>query len=514
MGLVEIFGVIIGSLKPDMFIVLAVGTVLGYFVGAMPGIGSSVGVALMIPFTYVMRPELALLLMVTMFMSAQYANAIPAITINTPGTTGAVATCFDGYPLAQKGRIREAISLSLNASVVGGIMGVLALIFVSVPIIRFALQFGSAEYFAVGMVGIVLVVSMKGKESVKGFVSAGFGFWLSMIGLDMLTGQIRFTFGIPHFIEGIALPPVFIGLLAFPEIIKGIENWKYMTEQTKPGEEVVRIDGEQEEDDIFVPFVKTLKYKWSLLRSGIVGTVIGAIPGTGASIANLLAYEVEKKCSSYPEKFGTGVPEGIIAAETANNAVVGSSLIPLLTLGIPGSNTGAILLMVLMMHGVVPGPQLFTHSASLVYVLYGGLFMAIFAMWIVGRFSLPYIGLFKKVPFSYIVPTVFILCFIGAYSLNLSMLDVYIAFSFGALGYFMKRWGFATAPAVLGLVLGRMIEINFRRTILSGYGTYTLFYTRPIALTVLIIIVLSLLWTIRQAVVTKKKSKQQGDKRS
>lgn len=498
MDFLRIGKMVIHSFDMIMFLVLVAGTVIGYFVGAMPGIGVPVGVALIIPFTYVMRPEMALILMVTIFMSAEYANAIPAITINTPGTTGAVATCFDGYPMAQKGRIREAISYSLNASVVGGLMGIFALIFVSIPITRFALMFGPAEYFAVGMFGIVLVVGMRGSESIKGLTSAAFGFWLSMIGLDMLTGQVRFTFGTSHLVDGLSLPSVFIGLLAFPELIKGIENWKRASgrdgEEPSRGRDVP----ESVQEDRFIPFREMFTYKWTILRSGIIGTVIGAVPGTGASIANLLAYETEKKFSKHPGAFGTGIPEGVVAAETANNAVVGSSLIPLLTLGIPGSNTGAIMLMVLMMHRIVPGPQLFTHNASLVYILYAGLFLGVFAMWLVGRITLPYIGLFKKIPYSYILPAVIILCYIGAYSLHFSVADVYIAFGFGILGYFMKRWGFATAPAILGLVLGKMIEINFRRTILSGYGTYELFYTRPIALCFLVIIALSLAWSARQ----------------
>ena len=503
MDIASILKIVLGSLTPQMLLVLFAGTLIGFFVGAMPGIGVPVGLALIIPFTYVMKPDLALVLMASIFMSAEYANAIPAITINTPGTTGAVATCFDGYPMGQKGQVMRAISLSLNASVVGGLMGILSLIFLSIPIVRLALQFGPAEYFAIGTFGIVLVISMKGSESIKGLISALFGFWLSMIGLDMLTGQIRFIFGMKELIDGISLPSVFIGLLAFPELIKGIENWKQQTvaasDSSVPG------NTEPSEPDEFLSLWKTLRYKWTMLRAGIIGIIIGAIPGTGASIANLLAYETEKKASKYPEKFGTGVDEGVVAAETANNAVVGASLIPLLTLGIPGSNAGAVMLMVLMMHQVIPGPQLFIRNPTIVYVLYTGLILSVLAMWLAGKAILRHIGSFKKIPYSYILPTVTILCFVGAFSIHFSLFDVYAAFGFGVLGYFMKRWGFATAPAVIGLVLGKMIEINFRRTILSGYGTYQLFYTRPIAVVFLSVMFVTLVWSLFKEFSGKKK---------
>lgn len=477
----------------EMLIALVVGCAVGYFVGAMPGIGGGIGITLLIPFTYSMRPDIAIVMMTAIYMTSEYANAIPAIAINTPGTSSAVATCFDGYPMAQNGYITRAISYSLNASVVGGLMGIFALIIFAQPLVYFALKFGAGEYFALGTIGIVLIASMRGKNSLKSIISGLFGFWLSLIGVDMLTGQIRFNFGTTHLMERLSLIPVIIGLLAFPEIIKGVESWKKsLARERETGVRVLPV----KEDDGYLPMREILKYKFTILRAGIIGIVIGVIPGVGASIASLLGYEVEKKSSKYPHLFGTGVPEGIIAAETSNNSVVAGALIPTLTLGIPGSVQSAIIMVIFMIHGIVPGPQLYNHSRDLVYVIYAGLILGVFVMWLMGRVTLRHIGIIKKIPFSIIVPVVLVLCYVGAFSLTGSIIDANIAFGLGLVGYFMKKNGFLTAPAVIGMVLGSMTEVNFRRAVLQGHGGYSLLFGRPIALTILIIAAASLVWAL------------------
>ena len=459
-------------------LVIAGGIVIGIFVGVMPGLSASTGVALMVPFTYGMHPLIALILLAAVYTASAYGGCITAIAINTPGTPAAVALSFDGYALTKKGEPGRALGTAVVSNCTGGIVGTFVLVLFSVPLAKAALAFGPPEYFALAIFGLTIVVSMEQKNMLKGAVSTVLGLLLMTIGLDPISGYMRFTFGIPELADGVAFIPALIGLFAVGEVLLNIER-------LKPVQAGLQAFSSKMPDR-----KELMSLRRSIVQSSVVGTVIGVVPGAGATIAAFIAYNESRRTSKKPEEFGHGSLEGVAAPAAAAGGSVGGALVPLLTLGIPGSAATAVLVGALMLHGVTPGPELFVGKNS--YLVYG-----LFASLVLGNAILLVLGimgnrLWVKIisaPKALLFPVILVIAFVGSYGVANSMFDVVICLVFGILGWILRRYGFPTAPLVLALILGYMAESNFRRALIMGDAS--IFLTRPVSAVMLVLAMLS-----------------------
>ena len=468
--------------QPILMVVL--GVILGIFVGAMPGLSPSTGVALLVPFSYTMSPALALILLASIYLAANYGGSITAVLINTPGTPSAAVTSIDGYPLTQKGEPGKGLGTSLVASTIGGSIGAVILIFFSVPLAKVAVTFHPADYFALAIFGLSTVASMAGKNVGKTFAAIVFGLLIKTIGLDPISGVERFTFGIDRLYDGFALIPALIGLFALSVVFTHFEEYTF-------GQRVVKTVSSK------LPSLQEFwRIKQSILQSSIIGTLIGIFPGAGATIATFISYDVAKRVSKRPEEFGQGSLEGVSAAEAANSSSVGGALVPLLTLGIPGSATSAVLLGAFMIHDLNPGPQLFVDHPDIVYGIFASLIIANIIMLALGLLGTRFFVKVVSVPDSILYPMIFIVAVMGSYSISYSLFDVGACLGFGLIGWIFKRYGYPVAPVVLGIVLGRMIEENFRRAVMMD--GWTIFFTRKLSLIVLSLGLLSFVWPLYQ----------------
>ena len=460
--------------------VIVAGTVLGVFVGAMPGLSSTIGLAIAVPFTFVLQPIPAILMMVALYMAAEYGGSITAIAVGIPGTPPAMTTTFDGYPMTKKGQTGKALGVSLVSSVAGGVFGTLILVIAFGPIASFSLTFGPVEYFALGVFGLSLVGNLVGESLVKGFISVIVGLLVFVVGLDVLSGYPRLTFGSTALLDGVNLIPAMIGLFAISEVFKLVEASGGVAKKIAS-----RVS------DSYPTWREIKGLVPTILRSSMIGTTVGAVPGAGAIVASLISWNAAKRMSSSPEKFGTGIIEGVSASEAANNASVGGAMIPLLTLGVPGSGSTAVMLGGLMVHGVNPGPLLLVENPELVYAVYAGLLLSAGAMLVIGLLGIPIWVRIIAMPTQWLAPMILGISLVGAYSLGNSMSDVGMATFFGVLGYLMLRFGFPLVPTVLALVLGFMVETNYRRALSLSGGDHMTFATSPISVTLLSLAVLS-----------------------
>ncbi len=461
-------------------IAIIAGVILGILAGVMPGLSASTGVALLVPFTYSMSPITSMLLLVSVYMAGEYGGSITSIAIGTPGTPAAAATLFDGYKLTQKGQPGMALGTSVVASSVGGVIGACVLLAFSEPLAKVATSFGAAEYFALAVFGLTIISSMSGDSLLKGFIAMLIGLLIKTVGLDPFTGGERFTFGIPELMEGISFIPALIGLYALSQVFIGIEQLGLKL-------------GAEAKYSYKIPGIRQLAKLWRvILQSSIIGSVIGVLPGAGATITSFICYNEAKRFSKTPELYGTGCLEGVAAPESGNNAVVGGALIPLLTLGIPGSATAAVLLGALMLHGLLPGPMLFVHNADLVYGIFAGLFIACFFQLVFGLAGIPLWVKIISTPRALLLPGIAAIAIIGAYGKDYSMVDVWLMIGFGFLGYILRKYKFPITPVILALVLGGILEENFRRALIMSDGNYSIFFTKPISLLLLFMAVLSL----------------------
>ncbi|MHB2150752.1 tripartite tricarboxylate transporter permease [Calditrichota bacterium LG25] len=471
------------SWTPLFMVVL--GVMLGILVGVIPGLSPAMGVALLVPFSYGMEPLNALILLTAVYAAANYGGTITAIAINTPGTPSAIVSTFDGYPLTRQGKPGKALGASVIASTFGGFLGAVILVFFSEPLARAALKFGPAEYFSLAIFGLTIISSLSRGNWIKAFIATLIGLLLNTVGMDPFTGYLRFTFGIPELADGFGFIPALIGLFALGEIFLSLE--KSETVQTA----VQKISSE-------MPRLKEIwAIKRTILQSSLLGTLIGVVPGAGATIAAFIAYGEAKRISKNPEQFGKGALDGVAASGAATSGSVGGALVPLLTLGIPGSAATAVLIGALMLHGLTPGPELFKSNAAIIYGLFASLFLAYFVMFFLG-----YLGnqLWIKIislPRELLYPLILAIAFIGSYSVNNSMFDVWSCLGFGILGWILRRYHFPTAPVILGLILGFLAETNFRRALLMGDAR--IFFTQPVSLALLILAVLSFFYPILKA---------------
>ncbi|MBN1676185.1 MAG: tripartite tricarboxylate transporter permease [Kiritimatiellae bacterium] len=444
---------------------VVLGVVLGILVGAMPGLSPSMGVALLVPFTYAMAPIPALVLLIAVYMAASYGGSITAVTINAPGTPSSVVTALDGYPLTQQGRAGTALGVSLVASAVGGFVGAVVLILFSGPLAKLAVRFHPAEYFAVAVFGLTTVASLGGRNRLKAFAAAVFGLLLNTVGIDPISGVSRFTFGVAPLYDGFVLIPALIGLFALGEVFT----------QIGAGELEARGGGRLRAE--WPALREYWRLKFGLLRASVIGTIIGVFPGAGATIAAFIAYDVAKRTSRQPEAFGQGCPEGVAAAEAANSGSVGGALVPLLTLGIPGSATTAVLIGALMIHDLVPGPLLFVDHPRIVHAIFVSLLLANVVMLALGAVGSRLWIQVTVVPRRILYPLVLTVSVVGSFAVRYSFFDVVCCAGFGFLGWLFRRHEYPVAPVVLGLVLGGIAETNFRRAVMMG--GYGVFFTRP-----------------------------------
>lgn len=473
-------------LEPYNIGMIFFGTLIGILVGAMPGLSSVMGLSIMMPLTLSLKGSAGILMLLGIFCGAIYGGSITAILIKTPGTANSAATVLDGYPMATKlGQPGRALGISTMASTFGGLFSAVMLLWTAPLLSKFALKFGAAEYFALAIFGLSMVTSISGKNVIKGMIGAVLGLMMATIGMNALTGSPRFTFGSVYLMGGIAMVPTLIALYAFAQGLSNIEGGDSGHQKTEA--KLKRVLPTWADIKTTAP---------AIFLSSVIGTVIGAIPGTGGDIASWVGYNEAKRWSKHPEKFGEGAPEGIAAPEAANNAISGGALIPLLTLGIPGDAGTAVMLSAMMMQGVVPGPMLFTEQTSTVYTIIVGLFFANVCMCLLGYGAIRGFAKIGGVSNTYLTPIVFVFCVVGTYALNNNILDIFMMMIFGAIAYVLIKCDFPMPPIILGLILGNLAEKNLQRALIISNGSISVFFTRPISLVLIVISVVSLLWPI------------------
>ncbi len=453
------------------------GLVWGVLGSSMPGMSASITMALLLPFTYTLPPELAIVMLASCYIGAEYGGSVPAILIRTPGTNAAAATILDGYEMNRQGRAGEALGISLWSGVIGGLWGLLMLILMTEPLSRLALQFRPTSYFGLGILGLSVIASLTGKSLLKGMAAATLGLMISTIGTDPMSGVSRFTFGSPDLLEGIAPIFVMVGLFAVTELM------------TRSGVPPITISSGTS-IRVRLPRLPMMR---KIARAQSVGCAVGSVeglmPGAGGTLASFIAYNEAKRWSKEPEKFGKGSEEGVAAPETANNTVASTALIPLLSFGIPGSNSAAVLLGGLLIHGLVPGPRLFEENPEVVIGLYAGSFVADVAQILVGMSILPVCIWLVNRPKPYLSGFILALIMSGVYTVHQSLFDLGIVMTAGLLGYFMRYFGFPVLPAVLGVVLGNLVESNYRRSLALSGGELSIFLEDPISIVFLVLAV-------------------------
>lgn len=476
----------------NMMVAIVGGVVGGVLIGVLPGLTSTMGIALLIPITFSMPPQVGLAMLGGIYLASTYSGAISAILLNIPGTPAAVATLLDGYPMTKNGESTRALALATFGSSVGGVISTIALLFIAPPLAEFSLRFGSPEYFLLAVFGITVISSLSGKAVEKGLIAGICGLFLSTIGNHPLTGFMRFSYDIPALFDGIPLVVSLIGLYSIPEVID-------MLCQRSRGERVT-LNVEKNNPFTFLPEI--FKQKLNMIRASIIGIVVGIIPGVGCSIGGFLAYDAAKRASKTPERFGKGASEGVVASETANNAVTGGTLIPLLTLGVPGNPVTAVLLGGIMIHGLRPGAELFNANPEIVYSFILSLFLSNILFVPVGLFMAKYCVRLIQVPRSILAPSIMALAVVGSYAIRGSIEDVWIMLFVGLCGFIMQFFEVPRAPMVLGLVLGTMAEGELSRSLALVHGNVGEFLlqliTRPISLIILILCAISLWQGIRQ----------------
>lgn len=459
---------------------IIVGVFTGICIGALPGLTATMGVALVLPLTFGMDAIPGILLLIGVYVGAIYGGSISAILLRTPGTPAAAATILDGYEFSKRGESGRALGISTVSSFVGGVVSVIALWLISPQLAKLALRFSAPEFFLLAIFGLSIIASISGNSLSKGVLCGALGITLSFIGIDSITGYPRFVFNNINLLSGMSFIPVMIGLFAMSQAFTTIETIFTPDQVTQK-----------------ISKVWPSKSDWKVIMrqgpiSGVIGTIIGIIPGAGAEIGAFVSYGQAKKTSRHPELFGTGIPEGIAAPEAGNNGVTGGALIPMLTMGVPGDAVAAILIGALTVQGLQPGPLLFTEHTTLVYSIFLGMFIANITLLVLGLSSLKLFVKVLSVPKGILTPMIFILCVVGSYAINTNFFDVGVMLFFGIVGYFMQKADVSVSPAVLGLILGPMAESNFRRALLMSEGSYSIFFSSPIAWIFLLLTIVTL----------------------
>ena len=454
-----------------------VGVVLGTVVGVLPGLGPAATIAMLLPLTLKLDPTTAIIALAGIFYGARYGGSTTSILLNMPGESSSVATCLDGYQMARKGRAGAALGISAIASFIAGTVGVLGLMLVSPPLSRFALRFAPPEYFALMTLGLAMVVFLAGDSMVKALLMLLVGLWMATIGTDLFTAESRFTFGHAKLLGGVDFIAATVGIFAVAEVLINLES--------RIGGEILKIPRGIKN---LLPTLQDLKdCRFAFLNGSVLGFVVGALPGAGATVASFLSYGLEKAVSRHPEKFGTGVIEGVAAPEGANNADAGGALVPLLTLGIPGGNTTAILLGGLILWGYRPGPLLIQEHPELFWGLVASMYVGNFLLLVLNLPLVPLFAQILRLPTYILYPFILGISVVGVYSVNNSLFDVWMMALFGLLGYLMRKLDYPAAALILGLVLGDVLERALRQSLMMSQGSLAILVTRPISATLLFI---------------------------
>lgn len=472
----------IAAVSPFNLLFCLLGTIAGIVIGALPGFTSTMGIALFIPFTYSMPAATGMIFLVSIYCASTYGGSISAILINTPGTPSAVITTIDGYEMTKNGEGGRALAMAIFSSLIGGIVSSFALLLIAPPLSRLVLLFGPVEVFYLSLFGLSVIVGFSKGSMLKGLISGVVGLLLAAVGVDTISGVYRYTFDNVSLFEGVPIVPLVIGLFSACQVFALGEQ-----KHTTIVHDIATFS------DSSLPRLSDIRNNWfNMLRSSVIGTIVGIIPAAGMSIACAIAYNEEKRFSKNPEKFGHGAVEGVIASEAANNGVTGGSLVPLLTLGIPGNTVSAIFLGGLLIHGLRPGVQLFTKYADITYTLLFGLFVANIMMFIVGLFAARKVAKVTTVSTDILAPVIMVLCVVGSYAIRNNFFDVGVMMTAGIVGYLMKRWGYSAPSMILGVILGPMAEGEFRRAVMLSKGNWSYFWNTPISLILLVLIVATL----------------------
>ena len=494
MGFIE--GLVIVFQLQNIFL-LVVGVVLGIIVGVIPGLTATLAISLLLPFTFGLEAAPALLMLVGIYIGGMYGGAITAVMLRTPGSPAAAATVLDGYPMMLRGEGGRALGVLTVGSFIGGTVSCIFLIFLSPIISRFALRFSSAEFFALFFFGLTIIFSVSGKTLLKGIIAGLIGLLVTTVGFDPVSGYPRFTFGIRNLIIGFPLLPAIIGLFAVGEAFRLFEKGVTTSEgeiQTKVGR-------------IWPRWADLFALRWTYLKSSLIGTFIGALPGPGGSIAAFAAYGVAKRTSKTPELFGTGIIDGVAAPETANNAVTGGCLIPTLTLGVPGDAVTAVLLGAFTIQGLQPGPLLFRDNPEIVNSIFAGAVVGNFVMLVTGLLLATAFAKVANIRRTVLVPIIIVISVIGAYASESSLIHMRIAVIFGIGGYILEKLEFPVAPIALAIVLGSLAEAKFRQALIRSNGDLSIFFNSGISVVFLLLAVGSVVFALRKEYVDYKKEK-------
>ena len=476
---------------------MVAGTVMGILIGALPGLTAAMAIAVLLPLTFTMEPLVALGMMAGLYNGAMYGSAIPAVLLRIPGTPAAIATVFDGYPMAQKGEAGKALQVAVVSSAVGGMASAIALMLLTPPLSLVTLAFGPPEIFWVAVLGLASVAMLVGDDPLKGLISMALGLLLATVGLDQVTGHARFTFGQPELLEGFHLVVVLIGLYALPPALMMAE------EAVRRGMMATMPKVERPPEGI----LSTFRYWGVWVRASIIGIIVGIIPGAGGNVAAFLSYGEAKRNAKDPSSFGKGNPAGVAAAECANNADNAASLIPALTFGIPGSVVAALILGGLLIHGLQPGPQLFRNAPDVVYGFMLKMFLTAAMLPLFGGILATRLFAHAlRLPRSLLMPIIVAFTVIGCYLIQNSLFDVYLMLAFGVLGYCMEKLGIPLAPATLGVILGTMAEWNFRLSLIIARGDASVFVTRPISQVLMVLCILILAYPLIRALVARRRA--------
>ncbi|NYT84910.1 tripartite tricarboxylate transporter permease [Pollutimonas harenae] len=480
------------AMAPSMLLAVFIGVTVGVFIGMLPGLTSTMGVALLIPVTFSFPPEIGLALLGGIYLASTFSGSISAILLNIPGTPSAVATCQDGYPMSQQGKAGRAIGLSVYASCLGGLFSTIVLLFMAPALSEFSLMLGAPEYFLLALFGVTIIASLSEGDMLKSMIGGVLGLIISVIGMHPMTGEMRLTFDMPVLYDGLPLVISLIGLYSVPEVISLIT-----------GEEKEKKETTSSFAGVWTTLRDTLAQGLNLIRSSIIGTIIGIVPGAGSSIASFIAYDLAKRGSRTPEMFGKGSEEGLVASETANNAVTGGSLVPLLTLGVPGNAVTAVLMGGLIIHGLAPGPALFENTPNIAYGFIFSLFLSNIIFVPVGIFVAKYCVKVILLPREVLAASILALAIIGSYAIRAQVADIGLMLFIGLIGYLFSVFSVSRAPMVLGLVLGAMAESNLSRSMMlvqGDVGALLLqFVTRPFSIVLLLLCVASVYFGARPA---------------
>ena len=476
MGAFDLITAGLGSFSDPytLFLVLA-GSVLGIVFGAIPGLTATMGMAIFLPMTFGMSDLNGILFLIGIYVGSCYSGSLSSILVNIPGTPSAIATGFDGYKMAQKGEAGRAIGYATLASALGGLFGVLVLMFAAPLLANMALEFGAQEYTGMALLGISIVSYITFGATIKGLIGGIIGLLLATIGQDVITAYPRFAFGSKNLQAGLEMIPVMVGFFGVTEVLIKLEQ-----------EETIQVAVSKIKNVLPSPS-RLLRMSPMMGLSSVIGTFIGAIPAAGGAIASMAAYGIQKRFSKRSQEYGTGIAEGVVAAEASNNAAVGGAMVPMLSLGIPGDPQTAILIGALMLNGLAPGPMLFMTRPDLISTIYLGNVLSVIMFAVIGLLGARYFAYLVKVPKHFLLPGILLFCIVGSFVIRNSIFDIWVLLACGVIGYLLQKIEVMPAPIILGFVLGPILEDNFRRSLIMSSGDWSTFFTRPISLTLLLV---------------------------